>query len=94
LAFGYNKIAGNAATAANGAGRPATPGGFYFGEFTPDLLLKLNDWTFLQAEIAVGSDGSVSAGSFLLTVLDIGVGGGRVENLATVAVSRAQVPER
>jgi hypothetical protein len=64
LAFGYSKIIGNAATAANGAGRPPTPGGFYFGEFTPDFLLKLNDWIFLEAEVSVGSNGSVSAGSF------------------------------
>jgi hypothetical protein len=64
LAFGYSHILGNAATAANGAGRPDTPGGFYFGEFTPDFLLKLNDWIFLEAEIGIGSDGSVSAGSF------------------------------
>jgi hypothetical protein len=40
------------------------PSGFYFGEFTPDFLLKLNDWIFLSAEIGIGSDGSVSAGSF------------------------------
>jgi hypothetical protein len=64
LAFGYSKTIGDAATAANGAGRPSTPGGFYFGEFTPDFLLKLNDWIFLEAEIGVGSNGSVSAGSF------------------------------
>jgi hypothetical protein len=64
LAFGYSKIIGDATTAANGAGRPSTPGGFYFGEFTPDFLLKLNDWIFLEAEIGVGSDGSVSVGSF------------------------------
>jgi hypothetical protein len=64
LAFGYSKIIGNSATAANGAGRPSTPGGFYFGEFTPDFLLKLNDWIFLEAEIGIGGDGSVSAGSF------------------------------
>jgi hypothetical protein len=64
LAFGYSKILGDASTAANGAGRPSTPGGFYFGEFTPDFLLKLNDWIFLEAEIGIGSDGSVSAGSF------------------------------
>jgi hypothetical protein len=64
LAFGYTHILGNAGTAMNGAGRPATPGGFYFGEFTPDFLLKLNDWIFLEAEIGIGSDGSVSAGSF------------------------------
>ena len=64
LAFGYSKIQGDAATAANGAGRPATPGGFYFGEFTPDFLLKLNDWIFLEAELGIGSNGSVSAGSF------------------------------
>jgi hypothetical protein len=41
-----------------------TPGGFYFGEFSPDFFVKLNDWIFLEAEIAVGSDGSVGAGSF------------------------------
>jgi hypothetical protein len=64
LSFGYSKIIGNGATAANGAGRPSTPGGFYFGEFSPDFLLKLNDWIFLEAEIAAGSDGSVSLGSF------------------------------
>jgi hypothetical protein len=64
LAFGYSKILGNAATAANGAGRSPTPGGFYFGEFTPDFLLKLNDWMFLEAEIAVNPDGSVTVGSF------------------------------
>ncbi|HEX4591292.1 MAG TPA: hypothetical protein VH120_15250 [Gemmataceae bacterium] len=64
LSVGYSKILGDTATAANGAGRPPTPGGFYFGEFTPDFLLKLNDWIFLEAEIGIGSDGSVSAGSF------------------------------
>jgi hypothetical protein len=64
LAFGFSRIDGNADTAANGAGRPGTPGGFYFGEFTPDFLLKLNDWIFLEAEIGIGGDGSVSAGSF------------------------------
>jgi hypothetical protein len=51
LAFGYQHI-------------DHQPGGFYFGEFTPDFLLKLNDWIFLEAEIGIGSDGSVSAGSF------------------------------
>jgi hypothetical protein len=64
LAFGYSRIIGDAGTAMNGAGRPATPGGFYFGEFTPDFLLKLNDWILLEAEIGIGGDGSVSAGSF------------------------------
>jgi hypothetical protein len=64
LSVGYSKILGDTASAANGAGRPATPGGFYFGEFTPDFLLKLNDWIFLEAEIGIGSNGSVSAGSF------------------------------
>jgi TolA-binding protein len=44
LSFGYSKIQGDSTTAANGAGRPSTPGGFYFGEFSPDFLLKLNDW--------------------------------------------------
>jgi hypothetical protein len=64
LAFGFSRIVGNSTTAANGAGRPATPGGFYFGEFTPDFIMKLNDWIFLEAEIGVGADGSVSVGSF------------------------------
>jgi hypothetical protein len=64
LAVGYSKIVGDPLTAANGAGRPTTPGGFYFGEFTPDFLLKLNDWLMLEAEIGIGGDGSVSAGSF------------------------------
>src|SRR5262249_4346564 len=62
LSVGYSKILGDSTTAANGAGRPPTPGGFYFGEFTPDFFLKLNDWIFLEAEMAVGPDGSVSAG--------------------------------
>jgi hypothetical protein len=64
LSFGYSKILGDTASAANGAGRSPTPGGFYFGEFSPDFLLKLNDWIFLEAEIAIGGNGSVSAGSF------------------------------
>ncbi len=64
LAVGYSKFLGDTASAANGAGRASTPGGFYFGEFTPDFLLKLNDWILLEAEIGIGSDGSVSAGSF------------------------------
>jgi hypothetical protein len=64
LAFGYSHILGNAATAANGAGRPPTPGGFYFGEFTPDFFLKLNDWILLSAEIGAGSDGTVNLGGF------------------------------
>jgi hypothetical protein len=66
LAFGYSKIIGDPTTAAQGATgpRPSTPGGFYFGEFTPDFLLKLNDWVFLEAELSVGSNGSVSVGSF------------------------------
>jgi hypothetical protein len=62
LAVGYSKINGDSGTAANGAGRPNTPGGFYYGEFTPDFLLKLNDWIFLEAEISVGP--SASVGSF------------------------------
>jgi hypothetical protein len=64
LAFGYSKIIGDSTTAANGAGRPPTRGGFYFGEFTPDFLIKLNDWMLLEAELSVGSNGSVSVGSF------------------------------
>jgi hypothetical protein len=64
LAFGYSKILGDTATAANGAGRPGTPGGFYFGEFTPDFYLKLNDWILLEAEVSVNANGSASAGAF------------------------------
>jgi hypothetical protein len=64
FAVGYSKILGNPTTAANGAGRPSTPGGFYFGEFTPDFLLKLNDWILLEAEIGISGNGSVSSGSF------------------------------
>ena len=60
----FPTTAANTTTAANGTGRPPTPGGFYFGEFTPDFLLKVNDWMFLEAEIAVNADGSVSVGSF------------------------------
>jgi hypothetical protein len=62
LAVGYSKFIGDANTAANGAGRAATHGGFYFGEFTPDFLLKLNEWILLEAEISVGP--SASVGSF------------------------------
>jgi hypothetical protein len=62
LAVGYSKIFGDSASAVNGIGRPATPGAFYFGEFTPDFLLKLNDWILLEAEISVGP--SASVGSF------------------------------
>jgi hypothetical protein len=61
LAVGYSKIFGDTASAANGAGRAPTPGAFYFGEFTPDFLLKLNDWILLQAEISVGPSASVGA---------------------------------
>lgn len=64
LAVGYSSFHGNAVTAANGAGRPSIPGGFYFGEFTPDFLIKLNDWILLEAEIGIGADGSVASGSF------------------------------
>ncbi|HEV3116173.1 MAG TPA: hypothetical protein VGY58_03920 [Gemmataceae bacterium] len=53
LAFGYSKMENS-----------PTIKGFYFGEFTPDFFLKLNDWFFLEAEIGVGPTGSVSAGSF------------------------------
>jgi hypothetical protein len=65
LAFGYSNFQGNPFTAANGAGRPPVAGGFYFGEFTPDFLVKLNDWIMLEAEINIGGDGSAGAGSFL-----------------------------
>ncbi len=64
LSVGYSKITGTSESAANGAGRPPTPGGFYFGEFTPDFFLKLNDWILLEAEIGIGPDGAVNAGSF------------------------------
>jgi hypothetical protein len=64
LTFGYSHILGNAATAANGAGRPSTPGGFYFGEFTPDFLLKLNDWILLEAEVSASPAGGASLGAF------------------------------
>jgi hypothetical protein len=62
LSSGYSKILGNSFTAANGAGRPATPGGFYFGEFTPDFYLLLNDWIFLESQITAGGDGAVNVG--------------------------------
>jgi hypothetical protein len=61
LAVGYSHILGNASTAANGAGRPATHGGFYFGEFTPDFFVKLNDWILLEAEASIGSTATVGA---------------------------------
>ncbi len=63
LAVGYDKIYHFDQPGTHTPVAP-TPGGFYFGEFTPDFLLKLNDWIFLEAEIAVNSDGSMSAGSF------------------------------
>jgi hypothetical protein len=62
LSVGYSKIEGDALSAANGAGRPATPGGFYFGEFTPDFFVRLNDWVLLEAEISANQ--SASVGSF------------------------------
>src|SRR5262249_57427603 len=61
LSVGYSRIVGDSITAANGAGRPPTPGGFSFNEFSPDFFLRLNDWIFLEAEISVGSGGSVEA---------------------------------
>jgi hypothetical protein len=64
LAVGYSKIFGDNASAANGAGRPSTPGAFYFGEFTPDFFLRLNDWIFLEAEVSAGSGGAVNLGAF------------------------------
>jgi hypothetical protein len=63
FAVGYSKFDGDSVNV-QPAPRPSTPGGFYFGEFTPDFLLKLNDWIFLQAEISAGSSGAVSLGSF------------------------------
>jgi hypothetical protein len=34
--------------------------GFFFGEFSPDFFIKLNDWIFFEGEFSAGSDGSVS----------------------------------
>ena len=48
LAFGYTNLQG-------------LPQGFYFGEFSPDFFLKLNDWIFMEAEIAVTTGGTVTA---------------------------------
>ncbi len=48
LAVGYSKIQG-------------VPGGFYYGEFSPDFFVKLNDWIVLEAEAALGSENSPSA---------------------------------
>ena len=42
MAVGYAQLLGDPTTAANGAGRPFLPGGFYFGEFSPDFFVKLN----------------------------------------------------
>lgn len=42
-------------------GVPGKPGGFYFGEFSPQFLLMLNDKCLLEAEISVGPNGSVDA---------------------------------
>jgi hypothetical protein len=70
LAFGFARTIGNSNASAVGTTggvptpRNPTPGGFYFGEFTPDFLLKLNDWIFLSAELAGNGDGSASLGSF------------------------------
>jgi hypothetical protein len=64
LSVGYSRFIGDSTTAANGVGRPSTPGGFYFGEFTPDFLVKLNEWIFLEAELGIGSSGAVNAGAF------------------------------
>jgi hypothetical protein len=47
LAFGYNAPQNQNA-------------GYFFGEFSPDFFVKLNDWILMEAEIAAGSDGSVS----------------------------------
>jgi len=35
-------------------------GAFYYGEFSPDFFVKLNDWILLEAEIGIGSGGAVS----------------------------------
>ncbi|HLW65710.1 MAG TPA: hypothetical protein VKS79_10350 [Gemmataceae bacterium] len=60
MAFGYAKLLGDPTTAANGAGRPDVPGGFYFGEFSPDFFLKLNEWILFEGEISVGAGGTVN----------------------------------
>jgi hypothetical protein len=65
LCAGYQRIVGDAGTAANGAGRPPTPGGFYFGEASFQFLIGINDWAFISAEIGVGGDGSMAAGTYL-----------------------------
>ena len=49
LAFGYVKENGR-------------PGGFRFGELSPQFLLQLNDRFLLEGEISVGPNGSVSIG--------------------------------
>jgi hypothetical protein len=77
LAVGYSKIIGDSNTSANGTTggvptpRPHTFGGFYYGEFTPDFFLKLNDWVLLEAEIAVGAAtttvGAFAQADFFLT---------------------------
>ncbi len=48
LAVGYSKIQG-------------VPGGFYYGEFSPDFFVKVNDWILMEAEAALGSESSPSA---------------------------------
>ena len=48
MAVGFSKIQG-------------IPGGFYYGEFSPDFFVKLNDWILLEAEAALGSESSPSA---------------------------------
>jgi hypothetical protein len=49
FSFGYN----------HENGVPGKPGGFYFGEFSPQFLLMLNDKFLLEGEISVGPKGSV-----------------------------------
>jgi hypothetical protein len=62
LSVGYSKILGDHNTSAAGATGPRrpTPGGFYFGEFSPHFFLGLNDWLFLEGEISVAANGVVS----------------------------------
>jgi len=48
MAVGFTKMQGS-------------PNGFYYGEFSPDFFLKLNDWILLEAEAALGSENSPSA---------------------------------
>jgi len=54
LAVGFSKYASS-------TGVEGQPGGFYYGEFSPDFFVKLNDWILLEAEAALGSENAPSA---------------------------------